>query len=126
VGDARRKLVGNLELSDRGCHAVKSHFRCLHAPSSTTNTPFSDSGNILFNTTIATVITDCLVENSEILLLGGDSLRKPSKSPDSPAELSQPVHAPTQCAPKKFGGVRVQFSLFEEDDAVRNKQRRQS
>ena len=38
------------------------------------NTPFSDWGNILFNTTIATAIADRLVENSEIFLLGGDSL----------------------------------------------------
>lgn len=52
----------------------------------TTNTPFSDWGNILFNTTIATAIADRLVENSEIFLLGGDSLRKPNKSPDPPAE----------------------------------------
>jgi DNA replication protein DnaC len=29
------------------------------------NTPFSDWGNILFNTTIATAIADRLVENSE-------------------------------------------------------------
>jgi DNA replication protein DnaC len=50
----------------------------------TTNTPFSDWGNILFNTTIATAIADRLVENSEIFLLGGDSLRKPKKNP--PAE----------------------------------------
>ena len=41
------------------------------------NTAFSDWGNILFNTTIATAIADRLVENSEIFLLGGDSLRKP-------------------------------------------------
>jgi DNA replication protein DnaC len=54
----------------------------------TTNTPFSDWGNILFNTTIATAIADRLVENSEILLLGGDSLRKPSKTSDPPAEQS--------------------------------------
>lgn len=52
----------------------------------TTNTPFSDWGNILFNTTIATAIADRLVENSEIFLLGGDSLRKPSKNPPPPAE----------------------------------------
>jgi DNA replication protein DnaC len=52
----------------------------------TTNTPFSDWGNILFNTTIATAIADRLVENSEIFLLGGDSLRKPTKSPESPAQ----------------------------------------
>jgi len=51
----------------------------------TTNTAFSDWGNILFNTTIATAIADRLVENSEIFLLGGDSLRK-SKNPNPPAE----------------------------------------
>jgi len=51
----------------------------------TTNTAFSDWGNILFNTTIATAIADRLVENSEIFLLGGPSLRKP-KNPDSPAD----------------------------------------
>jgi len=44
------------------------------------NTAFSDWGNILFNTTIATAIADRLVENSEIFLLGGDSLRKPKTS----------------------------------------------
>lgn len=42
----------------------------------TTNTPFSDWGNILHNTTIATAIADRLVENSEVFLLGGDSLGK--------------------------------------------------
>jgi DNA replication protein DnaC len=47
----------------------------------TTNTAFSDWGNILFNTTIATAIADRLVENSEIFLLGGESLRKAQKSP---------------------------------------------
>jgi DNA replication protein DnaC len=49
------------------------------------NTPFSDWGNILFTTTIATAIADRLVENSEIFLFGGDSLRKP-KNPTPPAE----------------------------------------
>jgi DNA replication protein DnaC len=52
----------------------------------TTNTAFSDWGNILFNTTIATAIADRLVENSEIFLLGGDSLRKASKNSTSPEE----------------------------------------
>jgi DNA replication protein DnaC len=47
----------------------------------TTNTAFSDWGNILHNTTIATAIADRLVENSEIFLLGGDSLRKTNKNP---------------------------------------------
>ena len=48
----------------------------------TTNTAFSDWGNILYNTTIATAIADRLVENSEVFLLGGDSLRKASKNPN--------------------------------------------
>ena len=52
----------------------------------TTNTPFSDWGNILFNTTIATAIADRLVENSEIFLLGGDSMRKASKNSSPPEE----------------------------------------
>jgi len=45
----------------------------------TTNTPFSEWGNILYNTTIATAIADRLVENSEIFLLGGESFRKSNK-----------------------------------------------
>ena len=49
----------------------------------TTNTAFSEWGNILYNTTIATAIADRLVENSEIFLLGGDSLRKSNKSQPS-------------------------------------------
>ena len=52
----------------------------------TTNTAFSDWGNILYNTTIATAIADRLVENSEIFLLGGDSVRKTGKNPSPPAE----------------------------------------
>ena len=49
------------------------------------NTAFSDWGNILYNTTIATAIADRLVENSEIFLLGGDSLRKGNRNPNPPA-----------------------------------------
>jgi DNA replication protein DnaC len=49
----------------------------------TTNTAFSDWGNILYNTTIATAIADRLVENSEIFLLAGESLRKGNKSQPS-------------------------------------------
>ena len=52
----------------------------------TTNTAFSEWGNILYNTPIATAIVDRLVENSEIFLLGGDSLRKAKSSSTSPAE----------------------------------------
>jgi len=43
----------------------------------TTNTAFSDWGNILYNTTIATAIADRLVENSEIFLLGGENKSQP-------------------------------------------------
>jgi len=50
----------------------------------TTNTAFSDWGNILYNTTIATAIVDRLIENSEIFLLSGDSLRKGKNPPASP------------------------------------------
>ena len=50
------------------------------------NTAFSDWGNILYNTTIATAIADRLVENSEVFLLGGDSLRKANQNPPQPAE----------------------------------------
>ena len=50
----------------------------------TTNTAFSEWGNILYNTTIATAIAYRLVENSEIFLLGGDSLRKSNRTPHPP------------------------------------------
>jgi len=52
----------------------------------TTNTAFSEWGNMLYNTTIATAIADRLVENSEIFLLAGDSVRKANKNPSPPAE----------------------------------------
>jgi len=51
----------------------------------TTNSPFSDWGNILFNTTIAAAIADRLVENSEIFLLGGPSVRCQRKAAAEPA-----------------------------------------
>ena len=50
------------------------------------NTAFSDWGNILYNTTIATAIVDRLAENPEIFLLGGESLRKPKSGSSSPAQ----------------------------------------
>lgn len=50
----------------------------------TTNTAFSDWGNVLHNTTIATAIADRLVENSEVFLLGGESFRKTGKNPSPP------------------------------------------
>jgi DNA replication protein DnaC len=46
----------------------------------TTNTTFSDWGNILHDSVIATAVADRLVENSEIFLLEGQSLRKAKKT----------------------------------------------
>jgi DNA replication protein DnaC len=46
----------------------------------TTNTTFSDWGNILHDSVIATAVADRLVENSEIFLLAGQSLRKAKKT----------------------------------------------
>ena len=59
----------------------------------TTNTTFSEWGSILFNTTIATAIADRLVENSEIFLLGGESLRKAKKSQSlaAPGSVQAPL-----------------------------------
>jgi len=47
----------------------------------TTNTIFSEWGNILFNTTIAAAIADRLVENSEVFLMGGPTWRTPKNGP---------------------------------------------
>src|SRR5512136_292802 len=43
----------------------------------TTDTIFSEWGNVLFNTTIAAAIADRLVENSEVFLMGGPTWRNP-------------------------------------------------
>jgi DNA replication protein DnaC len=52
----------------------------------TTNTIFSEWGNILYNTTIAAAIADRLVENSEVFLLGGPTCRNPKNGQTSPKE----------------------------------------
>jgi hypothetical protein len=64
------------------------------------NTPFYDWGNILFNTTIATAIADRLVENSEILLLGGEVWASPAKTP---------IHRPSnrRAAPSRRRAVMI-------------------
>ena len=61
--------------------------RCI-----TTNTAFSDWGNILYNTTIATAIADRLVENSEIFLLGSWPLHSSARWPSRP--LPSPFSVP--------------------------------
>src|SRR5207247_2474225 len=45
----------------------------------TTNSAFSDWGNILFNTTIATAIADRLVENSEIFCWAAIACARPTR-----------------------------------------------
>jgi len=59
----------------------------------TTNTIFSEWGNILFNTTIAAAIADRLVENSEVFLMGGPTWRTPKNgqriSPAADSDLDQ-------------------------------------
>ena len=59
----------------------------------TTNKAFSEWGNILYNTAIASAIADRLVENSEIFLLGGESLRKAKKSQSlvAPGSVQAPL-----------------------------------
>jgi DNA replication protein DnaC len=55
---------------------ISSRYAAHRSTVITTNTPFSEWGNILFNTTIASAIADRLVENSQVFVLGGDSVRK--------------------------------------------------
>ena len=81
-------LIGRFSGVPRGYQVISTRHSQKRSTIITTNTPFSDWGNILFNTTIATAIADRLVENSEIFLMGGDSLRKPNKNPNPPAEES--------------------------------------
>ena len=52
----------------------------------TTNTIYSEWGNILFNTTIAAAIADRLVENSEAFVMGGLTWRNPKSGQASPKE----------------------------------------
>ena len=52
----------------------------------TTNTIFSEWGNILFNTTIAAAIADRLVENSEVFLMGGPTWRTPKNGQSTPQQ----------------------------------------
>jgi DNA replication protein DnaC len=72
--------LGYLSLDQNNSNLLYRVISGRHAPQRstiiTTNTTFSDWGNILYNTTIATAIADRPVENSEVFLLGGDSLRK--------------------------------------------------
>lgn len=75
--------LGFLSLDQQCSHLFFQVISTRHAQKRstilTTNTPFSDWGKILYNTTIATAIVDRLIENSQVFLLGGPSLRKEKK-----------------------------------------------
>ena len=79
VCDELGYLALDQETSNLFYQVISGRYSARRSTIITTNTPFSEWGNILYNTTIATAIADRLVENSEILLLGGDSLRKAKK-----------------------------------------------
>ena len=70
------------------------------------NTPFSDWGNILFNTTIATAIADRLVENSEVFLLGGRAFASPKIPVRRPRNRSAGSEEAPRCDDNPAGGVR--------------------
>jgi hypothetical protein len=57
------------------------------------NTAFSDWGNILYKTIIATAIAVLLVENPEVFLLAGESFRKAGKNPHPPVESFRRLRA---------------------------------
>jgi len=84
--------LGYLALDQQTSNLFKSSRRvtaCAGSTVITTNTAFSEWGNILHNTSIATAIADRLVENSEVVLLGGDSLRKGNKGQPAQPRLTQ-------------------------------------
>jgi len=72
-------LVLDQQTSNLFYQVISSRHGLRRSTIITTNAAFSEWGNILHNTTIATAIADRLVENSEVILLGGDSLRKGNK-----------------------------------------------
>jgi DNA replication protein DnaC len=79
--------LGYLALDQQSSNLLYQVISARHAQQRstiiTTNTAFSEWGNILYNTTIATAIADRLVENSQVFLLGGDSYRKQNKGSSS-------------------------------------------
>jgi len=80
VCDELRYLSLDQQTSNLFYQIISTRYSERRSTIVTTNTPFSEWGNILYNTLIATAIVDRLVENSQIFLLGGESLRKAKKS----------------------------------------------
>ena len=66
---------------------ISTRYSHQHSTVITTNTPFSDWGNILHNTTIATAVADRLVEQAHVFLLEGPSFRQRGRAKTAaPAE----------------------------------------
>ena len=81
--------LADMELKSRNRHAIERRFRCsrLQAQHSIDSFYFKHhKSRMELKNRIATAIADRLVENSEIFLLGGDSLRKANKNPNPTAE----------------------------------------
>jgi DNA replication protein DnaC len=75
--------IGYLPLGQQGSNLFFQVISQRHQHKSTvitTNLPFADWGKIFDSTTVATVIADRLVYNSQILILEGSSYRKRMKS----------------------------------------------
>ncbi len=71
--------IGYLPLGSHGSNLFFQVISSRHQTKSTlitTNRPFSDWGKIFDSTTVATAIADRLVDNSEIMVLEGESYRK--------------------------------------------------
>ncbi len=74
--------LGYLSLGRQGSHLFFQVISAGHQVKSTlltTNLPFAKWGNVFDSTTVATTIADRLVNNSEVLILGGSSYRRKQK-----------------------------------------------
>jgi DNA replication protein DnaC len=75
-GDA----LGSLSLGQQGSHLFFQLIRQRHQQHSTvltTHVPCAEWGKVFDSTTVATAIADRLVPDSEVLILGGTSSRRP-------------------------------------------------
>ena len=74
--------LGYLALGQQGSHLFFQVISQRHQQKSTlltTNLPFADWGKVFDSTTVATAIADRLVQNSEVLIMGGQSYRRKGK-----------------------------------------------
>jgi DNA replication protein DnaC len=74
--------LGYLSLGQQGSHLFFQVISARHQLKSTlltTNLPFAEWGKVFDSTTVATAIADRLVQNSEVLILGGESYRRKQK-----------------------------------------------